>query len=92
MTDLKQKYTEMKSERLHRFHGRRYYYNTASAGRRIIGVIKGLGDAYIVGYVTETGAHRSLKIPSLPSLPDPAGLQGLLDVWAQNRKLEEVQA
>lgn len=90
--DLKEHYEQIKKARREVFHGRRYYYNTASDGRRVIGVTQGLGgDVWIVAYIRDDGSRRAVKSVRLPSDSDPDRLQRKLDIWAIERALEEVK-
>jgi len=73
------------------FHGATYYYPTPNEGTQVIGVCRGLGEDWIVGYRRPgTGSTRRVKTPNLPPMPDPAALQEILDDWAAERGLEEV--
>lgn len=90
--ELKERYEHMKKKRREAFHGRRYYYNTAADGRRVIGVIQGLGgDVWIVGYLRDNGTRKAVKSVRLQSGSDPDALQRKLDIWAIERGLEEVK-
>lgn len=89
--DVKAMAEKIRAKRLSGFHGRRYWYNTPNDGSVCIGVRQGLGgDIWIVAYVRESGGTRAIKTKRLPASPDPDALQQLLDVWALERKLEEV--
>ncbi|MDA8428911.1 MAG: hypothetical protein M0T70_06605 [Geobacteraceae bacterium] len=73
------------------FHGKTYRYPTGSNGVRTIGVCLGLGsDIYIVAWIADSGGKRRVKTARLPAIVNPDRLQELLDVWAKERKLEEV--
>lgn len=67
-------------------HGTTYLYVTPDGQRREIGVIRGLGDSWIVGW-DAGGAHHRVKTPRLPAGTDPAALQTALDAWAGERGL-----
>ncbi len=72
------------------FYGRCYFYTTPNDGHTIIGVMRGLGDAWIVGYIRGTGARRAIRSNRLWSTTHADDLQQRLDVWAKERKLTEV--
>lgn len=72
------------------FHGRRYFYVTATDGNQIIGVLKGSSDVYIAGYVRDCGSRRSLKVKTLWPTTHVEDLQKRLDTWAAKRGLREV--
>lgn len=55
-----------------------------------IGVLKGLGDIWIVGYIADSGAHRRIKSVQLPPDIDPNYFQLCLDDWAQKKGLEAI--
>ncbi len=74
-----------------RYFGRCYYYNTPGDGRVKIGVVRGLGDIWIVGFIAGTGGCRRVKTKRLEPTTHPAELQILLDQWAHERQLEEVK-
>ena len=80
----------IKADRQAALYGRRYFYTTASDGHQIIGVLRGLGDAWIVGYFRETGSRRAIKAKTLWSTAYPDDLQQRLDAWAKKRNLREV--
>lgn len=67
-------------------HGTTYHYQAPDGQRREIGVIRGLGDTWIVGYCSGL-SHIRIKTPRLPAGRDPAALQALLDTWAAERGL-----
>lgn len=71
------------------FCGRSYFYTTANDGHRVIGVMQGLGDAWIVGYIRDNGARRALRSTRLWSTTHADDLQQRLDVWAKQRDLKE---
>jgi len=73
-----------------RYFGKRYHYNTSNDGRVEIGVVQGLGEDWIVGYITESCATRRVKTKRLEPCKDPTALQVLLDQWAHERQLEGV--
>jgi hypothetical protein len=73
------------------FYGRRYFYTTASDGHQMIGVLKGLGDNYIAGYVRENNSRRCLKAKTLWVTTHADDLQKRLDAWAVKQKLTEVR-
>ena len=52
---------------------------------RIVQVLEGLGDIWIVGTVTPSGGHRRLKSPALPPRDDPAACQRDLDAYAAKK-------
>jgi hypothetical protein len=81
---------KLRKNRRECFYGRRYFYTTASDGHQIIGVLKGLGDAWIAGYVRESGAHRALRVKRLWATTHPDDLQSRLDAWAKSKGLTEV--
>jgi len=85
-----EKREELRRNRRDCFFGRRYFYVTASDGNQIIGVLKGLGDAWIVGYVRESGSRRALKVKRLWSTTHADDLQERLDEWAKKKGLMEV--
>lgn len=90
MTGMEMK-EKMMAERAAAFHGRCYWYNTPSDGRRTIGVMKGLGgDIWIVGYFRENGARRAVKSPHIRANYSPEVMQCSLDRWAKARELAEV--
>jgi hypothetical protein len=90
MNGLELKQVMMK-RRAEAFWGNRYWYNTPNDGRVQIGVLAGLGgDVFIVAYFRGSGSRRAIKTKRLPAGDNPAVLQGLLDVWAQERGLELV--
>lgn len=67
-------------------YGTTYHYPAPDGKRREIGVIRGLGDTWIVGYCSGL-SHIRIKTPRLPAGSDPAALQALLDTWAAERGL-----
>ena len=71
------------------FYGRCYFYTTANDGHQIIGVMQGLGDAWIVGYIRSTGARRAIRSNRLWSTTHKDDLQRRFDIWAAERKLTE---
>ena len=74
-----------------KFFGRTYLFPTPNNGLQMIGVAQGLGDATcIVAYKAASGARRRIKSNRLPPMADPAKLQAHLDIWAAQRKLQEV--
>lgn len=79
----------IKAERAAAFHGRRYFYTTPNDGHVIIGVLRGLGDAWIVGYFMESGARKAIRSNRLWSTTHVDDLQQRLDVWATERGLKE---
>lgn len=81
---------KIKAERKAAFYGRRYFYTTASDGHQIIGVLRGLGDTYIAGYIRESGSRRSLKVKTLWATSHANDLQQRLDAWATSKGLVEV--
>ncbi|MFH1028850.1 MAG: hypothetical protein V1791_12680 [Pseudomonadota bacterium] len=72
------------------FYGRRYFYTAANDGHQVIGVLKGLGDSWIVGYVREDSARRALKVKRLWATTHADDLQKRLDEWAKSKGLKEV--
>lgn len=72
------------------FYGRSYFYTTANDGHKIIGVMQGLGDAWIVGYIRDNGARKAIRSNRLWSTPHANDLQKRLDDWAKERELKEV--
>ncbi len=72
------------------FYGRCYFYTTANDGHRIIGVMRGLGDAWIVGYIRDNGSRRAIRSNRLWSTTHVDDLQQRFDVWAAERELKEV--
>ena len=82
---------EMRDRRRARYFGKRYWYNAPSDGRVEIGVVRGLGDIWMGGYIVESGSTRRLKTKRLEPTTHPAELQILLDQWAHERQLEEVK-
>lgn len=80
----------IRKQRQECFYGRRYFYVTATDGNQMIGVLKGLGDAYIAGYVRDCGSRRSLKVKMLWATSHADDLQKRLDVWAAKKCLREV--
>lgn len=74
------------------FHGKTYRYYTQSSGTRTIGVFKGLGNDYIVGYFNDCGSRKRVKSAVLPPHADPDKLQGWLDSWAASKRLLEATA
>jgi hypothetical protein len=81
---------KLQKERRECFYGRRYFYTTASDGHRVIGVMKGLGDTWIVGFIRENGARRSLKVKRLWPTTHADDLQKRFDEWAKLKGLTEV--
>jgi hypothetical protein len=74
-----------------KFFGKTYLFPTPNNGLQMIGVAQGLGDATcIVAYKAPSGARRRIKSNRLPAMSDPARLQAHLDIWAAQRKLQEV--
>ena len=88
--DAKAELDRIKAEQAAAFYGRRYGYITASDGYKMIGVFKGLGDTYIVGYFRETGSRRALKVKALWPTRHADNLQERLDKWASEKGLREV--
>jgi hypothetical protein len=72
------------------FFGPTYAYPTPDDGVREIGVIEGLGDVWIVAWLTDRGSRRRVKTHHLPPMKDPAKLQASLDAWADRRGLDSV--
>lgn len=81
---------KIRTERRERFYGRRYFYTTKSHGHQIIGVLRGLGDMWIAGYIRESGSHKSLKAKALWATTHADDLQQRLDEWAKSKGLTEV--
>lgn len=79
----------LRKERAECFYGRRYFYTTASDGHQIIGVLRGLGEMRIVGYIRETGSRKALKIKRLWPTKHAEDLQNRLDEWAKDKGLTE---
>lgn len=71
---------------MRQFHGKTYIYHHWNHGPREIGVVKGLGDVWIVGFLAKNSAHR-IKSTYLPPMEDPDQLQTRLDQWALDRGL-----
>jgi hypothetical protein len=69
------------------FYGPTYLWPTPDHGLRPIGVIRGLGDVWIVGWVKPNGATKRLNCALIPS-DDPGLLQAALDRFAAERKLK----
>lgn len=80
----------LREEQAKAFYGRRYFYDTANDGRRIIGVLMGLGETFIAGYFRESGSRKALKSKRLFSTRHADNLQMRLDDWAQKKGLTEV--
>lgn len=80
----------LRKQRREGFYGRRYFYTTANDGHQVIGVMQGLGDNWIAGYVRETGARRALKVKCLWATTHADDLQKRLDKWAKTKGLAEV--
>lgn len=70
-----------------RFYWKTYEYNTPNDRQREIGVIQGLGDMWIVGWIKDNGSVCRVKTSRLPPCADPKVLQEMLDVWAWERLL-----
>jgi hypothetical protein len=68
--------------------GNTYLYATPNEGEREIGVTKGLGDDYIVAWITDSGAKRRVKSPHLQPGLYPNSLQHDLDLFAAKRGLK----
>ncbi|MEA5113045.1 MAG: hypothetical protein VB050_03380 [Geobacteraceae bacterium] len=85
-----EKREELRRNRKNCFYGRRYFYVTASDGNQVIGVLKGLGDAWIAGYIRESGSRKSLKAKRLWASTHPDDLQKRLAEWAKKKGLTEV--
>ncbi len=89
-------YADLRLGETHRgFYGRTYSYRGTPAMREDadaavalrIGVFRGLGDLYIVGYYSRNGSHRRIKAPALKVYTDPAVVQDSLDRWAVKKGL-----
>lgn len=87
-----EKREELRKARTECFHGRRYFYITQSHGSQTIGVLRGLGDMWIVGYIRESGSRRALKSKKLWATTHADDLQQRLDAWAKSKGLREVSA
>jgi hypothetical protein len=74
-----------------KFFGKKYWYPTPNDGTREIGVAKVLGDLYAVCWITAEGARRRIKTYNLPVIPCPKTLQAILEEWATQRRLREVE-
>lgn len=71
-----------------KFFGKAYFWDHNIYGRRIVGVIRGLGNTYIAGWIKKNGAHCRIKSPALPPGNDPEEVQQHLDAWAIGKSLE----
>lgn len=70
---------------MNQFYGLTYWW-PGPEGARVIGVIKGLGDVWIVGWIKANGSTKRLNC-ALKSADDPGLLQNALDRFAAERKL-----
>lgn len=69
------------------FYGRTYLYPTPLDDDRQIGVVRAVGDVWIVAWFTEIGSMRRLKSPELQPSANPEVLQVQLDAWAARKGL-----
>ncbi len=85
---------EMKERRRQAFHRERAWWWFGPTGKIKIGVLQGLGDSWIVGHIKENGARKKLNSSQLakyqPST-DPDRLLKIVEEWAKQRELQEVQ-
>ena len=55
---------------------------------KIIGVVRGLGESWIIAWRTANGSHR-VKAAALPSCTSKKQAQQNLDAWAARKNLRE---
>lgn len=70
-----------------RFYGKAYTYPTPNDGDQEIGVVKGLGDLYIVAWEKPNGSLKRINSKHLMPNADPEALQRELCSFAADRDL-----
>jgi hypothetical protein len=71
-----------------KFYGPSYFYPTPNDGERPIGVIKGAGDLYLVGWIKDNGSIKRVTSKHLMPTALPDHLQLALDQFAEGRGLQ----